>query len=137
MVSDPKKESPTIIGADAQFKGELSFQGSVRVDGKFEGSITTPGKVYVSQGGKMKAEIKAGGVTLDGNVDGNIEASDRLELNTSGRLIGDVKADKLIVKEGATLVGRVEVGSAAGSEGGESSTAAAMRQVSAAGRGRK
>ncbi len=107
--SNPQEFS-TVIGADAKFKGELAFEGGVRVDGTFEGSIKTPGKVLISQKGTMKAEIEAGSITVEGNVQGNLNAQDRVELNASCKLNGDIKASKLIVKEGAVFVGRCEVG---------------------------
>ena len=112
MVSGPNKsdEYPTVIGADATFKGELSFQGSVRIDGTFEGGIKTPGSVFVSQTGKVKAEINAGDIKVDGSVEGNMSSEGRVQLNASSKLVGDVRAAKLHVAEGATWAGRCEVG---------------------------
>jgi cytoskeletal protein CcmA (bactofilin family) len=106
----PQQQFSTVIGKDAKFKGELQFEGGVRVDGEFEGGIKTSGQVLVSQGGKMKAEIEAGTITVEGSVEGNLVASDRVELNASGRLNGDLKAATLTVKEGAVFIGRCEVG---------------------------
>ena len=100
----------TVIGPDARFKGELTFTGGVRIDGKFEGSIETQGKVLVSEGGELKAEVKANNVTLEGRLVGNLAAKDRVELKASARMEGDVRAAKLLVVEGATFVGRCEVG---------------------------
>ena len=108
--SPGKDEFSTIIGADAQFKGDLTFQGGVRIDGQFEGTIQTSGRVLVSKGGRLKAEVKAGGIAIEGQVDGNLSAEDRLELRGSAQVRGDVKASKLLVVEGATLIGRCEVG---------------------------
>lgn len=105
-----KDEYPTVIGADARFNGELVFDGSVRIDGSFEGSIKTPGKVYISQSGKVKAEINAGNVTIDGSVDGNIVTEGRIQLNATCRLKGDVAAVKMQMAEGATWSGRCNVG---------------------------
>ena len=103
-------EYATVIGPDARFKGELTFTGGVRIDGKFEGSIETQGKVLVSEGGELKAEVKANNVTLEGRLVGNLAAKDRVELKASARMEGDVRAAKLLVVEGATVVGRCEVG---------------------------
>jgi len=103
----------TVIGPDAKFKGELSFQGGVRIDGQFDGSITTSGKVFVSNNGHVKAEVKAASVALEGKLEGNLTAQDRVELRATGQMFGDVKAAKLLVIEGATFVGRCEVGPAA------------------------
>jgi len=100
----------TIIGPDAKFKGELSFQGGVRVDGSFEGSISTTGRVFVSKDGQVKAEVKAASVALEGAIEGNIAAQDKIELRATGKMIGDIQASKLLVVEGATFIGRCEVG---------------------------
>lgn len=100
----------TVIGADAQFKGELTFQDGVRIDGRFEGSITTSGKVFVSKNGHVKAELKASSLALEGKLEGNVTADDRVEIRATGQMIGDVKATKLLVVEGATFVGHCAVG---------------------------
>lgn len=145
-MADLKKpdEFPTVIGADAQFKGELSFQGSVRIDGQFEGGIKTPGTVYVSQSGKVKAEISAGSVSVDGEIEGNIVSDGRVEMNATGKLTGDLKAAKLLVKEGACINGKCEVGPGVGSARvgapaaeGASSAGGAMRQITAAATGKR
>ncbi len=136
MVADPSKneEWPTVIGQDATFKGELSFQGSVKIDGTFEGSISTPGKVWISKTGKVKAEVQAGTVTIDGSVTGNVVSEGSVVLNTSCKLKGDLSAGKLKVMEGATWSGRCEVGAGAG----KAATATpAMRQVADAASGKK
>jgi len=107
----------TVIGPDAQFKGELSFQGGVRVDGRFEGSITTSGKVFVSKSGHVKAEVKTGSLALEGKIEGNVIAEDRVELRATGHMIGDVRCAKMLVVEGATINGRCEVGPDAKAKG--------------------
>jgi cytoskeletal protein CcmA (bactofilin family) len=129
-------EFSTVIGSDAQFKGELSFQGGVRIDGKFEGTIQTPGRVLVSKGGVLKAEVRAGGLLLDGTIEGNVAAEDRAEIRASGVLTGDLKATKLLVQEGATIVGRCEVGPGATAKSGAPSADAAMGPVPAIPRAR-
>ena len=103
-------EYGTVLGPDAQFKGELSFEGGVRVDGRFEGSIKTTGQVLVSKSGEVKADIQARHLVLEGRLDGNLDAQDVVELRATANLQGDVRAAKLLVVEGATLVGRCEVG---------------------------
>jgi cytoskeletal protein CcmA (bactofilin family) len=107
------KEFATILGSDATFKGELAFQGGVRIDGAFEGSITTPGKVFVSREGRVKAEIKAGTLVVEGQVEGNAAVKERVELRATCRYTGDLKAGKLQVLEGASFAGRCEVGAGA------------------------
>jgi len=103
-------EFPTVIGADAVFKGELHFEKGVRVDGKIEGKVSTKGHLAVSQGGHLQADVEAGSIIVEGDVKGNMVASDRVELRKSARLKGDITASKLLVAEGAAFVGHCSIG---------------------------
>ena len=113
-----KRDTPegftTVIGSDAVFKGELSFEKGVRVDGRIEGRISTKGQLAVSQGGTVKADVEAGAIHVEGQVEGNLVASDRIDLKASARLKGDIRATKLQVMEGAAFTGHCHVGPDAG-----------------------
>jgi len=113
-----KRDTPegftTVIGADAVFKGELSFEKGVRVDGRIEGKIVTKGQLAISQGGTIKADVEAGAIHVEGQVEGNLVASDRIDLKASARLKGDLRASKLQVMEGAAFVGHCHIGPDAG-----------------------
>jgi cytoskeletal protein CcmA (bactofilin family) len=103
-------EFPTILGPDANFKGELSFEKGMRLMGKFEGKVNTPGRVHVAKEAKMSADVEAGGIVVEGEVHGNLSAIDRIELKQSARYEGDLRATKLVVDEGAIFSGHVSVG---------------------------
>ena len=103
-------EFPTILGPDANFKGELSFEKGMRLMGKFEGKVNTPGRVHVAKEAKMAADVEAGGIVVEGEVHGNLSANDRIELKQSARYEGDLRATKLVVDEGAIFNGHVSVG---------------------------
>lgn len=109
-----KSDVTTVIGADAVFKGELSFDKGVRVDGRVEGKITTKGHLAVSQAGKLQADVAAGNIIVEGQVNGNLSATDRVELRQTARLKGDIRAGKLLVAEGASFTGHCQVGAEAG-----------------------
>jgi len=103
-------EFTTVIGADAVFKGELSFEKGVRVDGRIEGRITTKGHLAVSTGGRLQADVVASNIIVEGEVHGNLTATDRVELRKTARLQGDICAAKLLVAEGACFTGQCAVG---------------------------
>jgi cytoskeletal protein CcmA (bactofilin family) len=106
---DPAHQT-TIIGADTRIKGEMSFDGSARILGSFEGSITAKGELHVADGASCKATIEAGKVTVDGLIEGNVTAKDKIELTARARLKGDLISAKLLVAEGASFTGHVTVG---------------------------
>ena len=111
------QEFPTILGPDANFKGELSFEKGMRLMGKFEGKVNTPGRIHIAKEAKMNADVDAGGIVVEGEVHGNLSANDRIELKNSARYEGDLRASKLVVDEGAIFSGHVSVGPDAAKNG--------------------
>jgi cytoskeletal protein CcmA (bactofilin family) len=109
-VNPANAEFPTILGPDARFKGELSFEKGMRLMGSFEGKVNTAGKIHVTREAKMNADVEATGIVVEGEVHGNLSANDRIELKNSARYEGDLRASKLIVEEGAAFNGHVSVG---------------------------
>ncbi|HYO10289.1 MAG TPA: polymer-forming cytoskeletal protein [Tepidisphaeraceae bacterium] len=105
-----QQEFPTVIGPDATFKGELSFEKGLRLMGKFEGRINTPGKLHIAREARMAADVESGSITVEGEVKGNLTANERVELKQTARLEGDLRATKLTVDEGAVFSGHVTVG---------------------------
>jgi cytoskeletal protein CcmA (bactofilin family) len=104
------QEFPTVIGPDAVFKGEMSFEKGLRLQGRFEGKISSPGRLHISREAKLQADVDAGSIIVEGEVRGNLNANDRVELKASARYEGDLTASKLVVDEGAVFSGHVSVG---------------------------
>jgi cytoskeletal protein CcmA (bactofilin family) len=103
-------EFSTILGPDVVFKGELSFEKGLKLQGRLEGKINTAGKLHVSKEAKLSADVDAGSITVEGDVKGNLNASDRIELKATARYEGDLRTSKLVVDEGAIFSGHVSVG---------------------------
>lgn len=107
--SPPEFEVETTLGPDTCFKGTLTFERPLRIDGKFEGELSTHGSLIIGQSGEVHADIRVGTVVIDGKVSGNIVAEGKVQLNPTASLIGDIKASRLAIAEGATFVGHCEV----------------------------
>jgi cytoskeletal protein CcmA (bactofilin family) len=123
-MADTNPEFGTIIGADANFKGELNFDSAAKFLGKFEGSITSKGRVHVADGSNCKATVKAKEISVEGHIEGNVEATDRLELKPKGTIVGDVTAARMVMADGASIDGhcRIGVNGHAGTRGGGATT---------------
>ena len=100
----------TVIAADTHIRGEMSFDRTARLFGKFDGKVTAKGELQVAEGAACNAEVQAGKVTVDGSIEGNVSAQERVQLNTKAKVKGDIKAAKLVVAEGASLFGHCAVG---------------------------
>ena len=114
MAETGNQEYTTILGPDATFKGELSFEKGMRLHGKLNGSITTPGRLHVAREAQLEANVEAGAIVIEGAVQGNLVATDRIEMKPTTRYEGDLTTSKLVVEEGAQFRGHVSVGPDAG-----------------------
>ena len=99
----------TFLGNDALFKGELNFKGTLCIEGKFEGQITTSDTLIIAKEGIIEANILAGTVICEGLVKGNIVASTKVELRPNSNVIGDVQSPSLIIEVGAKLDGKCDM----------------------------
>lgn len=100
----------TVVGADSHFKGELTFERTAKIIGKFDGKITGKGELQVSQNAQCKADVDAAGVDVNGLIEGNLNVKDTVKLNGSGAVRGDITAAKMVMTEGASFHGMCAVG---------------------------
>ena len=75
----------TFVGKGARFKGSLSFEGTVRIDGRLEGEIHAKGTVIIGEPAIIEGDVNADTVISGGRVTGNIVASKKVELLGLGR----------------------------------------------------
>jgi cytoskeletal protein CcmA (bactofilin family) len=128
MAEANQQDFPTIIGPDASFKGEMSFEKGLRLQGRFDGKISSPGRLHVAREAKMQADVEAGAIIVEGDVKGNLSANDRVEMKQSARYEGDLTSAKLVVDEGAVFSGHVSVGPEAVKNNGNGKAAAPAQQ---------
>ena len=106
------------LGEGTSFKGTLTFEGTVRVDGRLEGEIFTKDMLVIGEGAQVTAAIHAGVVVIGGTVHGNITAERKIEINPTGRLYGNICTPSLVIEEGVIFEGSCTMGREAG-QGGE------------------
>lgn len=114
----------TVIGADSYFKGELEFDKTARIIGRFDGKITGKGELQVTQSAALKADVDSAVANIDGSVEGNITAKDAVKLNANGKVKGDITASRMVMAEGASFFGMCAVGPDASRGGGNAPTPA-------------
>lgn len=96
----------THIGSTASLSGVLKAEGTIRIDGVFEGEIETAANVIIGRTGKVKANIRARNVLVAGRVMGDVFAHERLEILPSGGVRGDVEAAVFHLEEGGIFQGQ-------------------------------
>ncbi len=98
-----------VIGENSFFTGSFVINGSLRIDGRFEGKYLQAEQLYVGRGGKIKTNINAISVIVEGLIIGNINASNRILLMPTARVYGDIKTPELIIQNGVILEGRCTI----------------------------
>ncbi len=97
------------MGEDAVFNGSLTFEGTVRIDGRFEGQVVTKDTLIVGETGQLIADISAGTVVCKGKVQGTIVASQKVEIHSTSQIVGTVKTPALYVEVGGVLDGQCDM----------------------------
>jgi len=102
-------EITAFLGKGTEFKGVLSFEGTIRVDGKVDGEIISKDTLIASDGAFLLGEISVGTLILSGKVVGNITAGQKVHLLAPADVQGNIKTPKLIIEEGVTFDGKCEM----------------------------
>lgn len=99
-------EITTLLGRGAAFEGKLTFEGTVRIDGRFKGEVFSDDVLVIGEGAHVEAEIDIGEVIIQGTVVGNIKAKRSIEIHAPGRVKGDLHTPSLQVDKGVVFEGR-------------------------------
>ena len=100
------------IDQGSEFTGKLTFKDTVRIDGRFEGEITSENTLIVGETGCVHADIRSEVVVISGEVQGDVLANRQVTLHKTARVVGDIHTVGLVIEEGAVLNGKIEMGSA-------------------------
>jgi cytoskeletal protein CcmA (bactofilin family) len=97
------------MGEDTVFNGSLTFDGTVRIDGKFEGQVQTNDTLIIGETGHLMAEISAGTIICRGRIEGTLMASKKVEIHANSRVVGNVKSPALYIELGGILDGSCDM----------------------------
>lgn len=99
-------EINTLLGRGSEFEGKLTFEGTVRIDGKLSGEVFSDDVLVVGEGAIVQAEIDVGEIIIQGTVHGNIRAKRGIEIHAPGRVKGDLTTPSLQIDKGVIFEGR-------------------------------
>jgi cytoskeletal protein CcmA (bactofilin family) len=102
-------QTHTILGPEASFDGKLTFQGAVRIDGRFSGEIVTEDVLVIGEGGEVQATLQVGSLVLNGVLRGNVHAKRAIELHAPARLYGDIETPQLVIHAGVVFEGHCKM----------------------------
>ena len=93
------------ISAGTVIKGEILSPTDIRIDGTFEGKVTSKGRVVLGETAVVKGDIVCDNIDLWGKVEGNVYVKDTLSLKEGCVINGNLHIRRLAVELGATFNG--------------------------------
>jgi cytoskeletal protein CcmA (bactofilin family) len=108
-VSAEHAEITAFLGKGTEFKGVLSFEGTIRIDGRVEGEVLSKDTLIAGDEAHLQGEISVGTIISSGKIVGNVSASQKAHILAPGVIEGNIKTPKLIIEEGVTFDGKCEM----------------------------
>lgn len=127
---DPAQGVNAFVGKGVHFKGTISYNGTVRIDGHMEGEIHTEGTLLVGEEAVINATVSAGTIICKGKITGDIQAREKVKLRAPAVLNGSVIAPMLSIEEGVLFNGSCEMSKAGGADQRETILQAVGAQTS-------
>jgi cytoskeletal protein CcmA (bactofilin family) len=98
-------QKPTIISEGAAFEGQLVFDGTLHIDGKFKGTIKVD-KITVGKNGVLDGKFQANTVVVFGEIRGEVLCED-LTLNSGSNVDGVIQYASIKIQQGSSLSGEI------------------------------
>lgn len=102
-------ELNAFLGAGTKFTGHLSFEGSVRIDGHFLGTIAATGTLILGREALVKGEVEVASLNANGTLIGTVRASRHAHLHEHAVFDGHIETPELSMDQGAVLNGTIEM----------------------------
>jgi cytoskeletal protein CcmA (bactofilin family) len=99
----------TVIGSSIVIDGEITGEEDLVIYGTVKGRIALRENIVVEPSGVVEASVETATITVNGSVTGDIVASERAELNSECRMVGDIRAPRILIADGASFKGNVDM----------------------------
>ena len=107
--SSPPGSGYSLLDSQLTVFGDIDTSGSLRIDGRLNGTIRRAVTVVLGVGATMTGDVHAREVIVGGALTGNVHATERVELQPTAIVTGDITTQVVLVQEGGVVNGRVEM----------------------------
>ena len=108
-ISDKPEDINAFVGKGVEFKGTISYSGTVRIDGYLDGEIHTDGMLLIGEDAVIQAKITAGTIVSKGKITGEVVAKECIKLRAPAVMNGSVKTPVLSMEDGVLFNGALEM----------------------------
>lgn len=104
-----KEKSASVLGPTLKFKGKLSAEEDLLIQGEIEGSIKHTSKLTIGKEGKIKADVTAEYIAVEGSVIGDLKSSQSVTIHESADIDGNIYSPTVSLLEGAKFNGTIDM----------------------------
>ncbi len=94
------------LDAGCEVRGDLRFETTFRVHGRFSGTVESEGELIVGEGGVVEGVVKVGELIVSGRLEGQVDASKRIEIGANGHVEAEISSPVLVIASGAFFQGQ-------------------------------
>jgi cytoskeletal protein CcmA (bactofilin family) len=105
----PSNDNKSSIQSDVEITGSVLFTGELSFDGQLKDGDIDGEALIAGEKARIQGNIKADALLLRGSVTGDVLVAGKCELKGSANLVGSLTTNRLVMDEGATLIGKVEI----------------------------
>jgi cytoskeletal protein CcmA (bactofilin family) len=98
-----------VLGKTLLFRGELTAEEDVILQGRVEGSIRHARSLIIGTDGSVLGDVYANHLTVEGLVEGDLHCSEAVLVRATAQVRGNIFAPRVGIMEGAVFNGRVEM----------------------------
>jgi cytoskeletal protein CcmA (bactofilin family) len=103
------KERISVLGPTIKFKGELSCEEDLVINGKIEGTITRTQRLTIGREGSVHANVEASMVIVEGTIEGDVRADKSVSVAETANMLGNITAPSVTIQQGAKFNGSVDM----------------------------
>jgi len=116
---DSAKERTSILGPTIQFKGELSAEEDLIIQGRVEGTIAHKQRLTIGREGVVHANVDAQSVVVEGVIEGDVRAEKSVSVKETARMTGNIASPSVTILQGANFNGSVDMGGGKSAKAGD------------------
>jgi cytoskeletal protein CcmA (bactofilin family) len=106
-----RSKNVSVIGPTLIFKGELSADEDLVIEGHVEGTIAHHTKhLTIGKQGRVTADIHASSVIVEGQLFGDIHSEGIVSLAKGADVIGNIYCGRIVMEDGARFKGKIDMG---------------------------
>ena len=104
-----REEFTALLGAGTEYQGQLNFKGTVRIDGRFHGDISSEGKLILGKEAQVDASVSVNELVVHGVLRGVVRVAKRVTLHQTAQVFAAMHTPSMIMEQGAVLQGELQM----------------------------